>query len=133
MPGVESLAAGDWAFYCKFHPGMRGVLTVAGAGGGVEPERPSFDQPLVVPPTKRGAEIRLVMRRSRVRTLPDGRRTSMWTYDGTYPGPTIRRRGGRGTRVTVVNRLPKGAGSMSTHLHGDHHASQGRRPAHHAS
>ena len=125
LPGVETLAAGDWAFYCKFHPSMRGVLTVEGAGGGVEPERPSFDQPLVVPPTKSGSDIRLVMRRAPVRTMPDGPRTSMWTYDGTYPGPTIRRRGGRGTRVTFVNRLPRGAGSMSTHLHGDHHA-----PAH---
>ena len=124
VPGVESLAAGEFAFYCKFHPGMRGVLTVTGAGGGVEPERPTFDQPLVVPPTERGADIRLVMRRARVRTLPEGRRTSMWTFDGTYPGPTIRRRGGQGTHVTVVNRLPKGAGSTSTHLHGDHHAAK---------
>ncbi|HSU01659.1 MAG TPA: multicopper oxidase domain-containing protein [Nocardioides sp.] len=122
VPGIETLAAGAWEFYCKFHPGMRGVLTVEGTGGGVEPERPTFEQPLVVPPTERGARIRLVMRRSLVRTLPDGPRTSMWTYDGTYPGPTIRRRGGRGTRVTVVNRLPRNAGSMSTHLHGDHHA-----------
>ena len=124
VPGVELLAAGDFAFYCKFHPGMRGVLTVSGAGGGVEPERPTFDQPLVVPPTERGADIRLVMRRARVRTLPEGRRTSMWTFDGTYPGPTIRRRGGQGTRVTVVNHLPEGAGSTSTHLHGDHHAAK---------
>ena len=122
VPGIETLAAGAWELDRKFHPGMRGVLTVEGTGGGVEPERPTFELPLVVPPTERGARIRLVMRRSLVRTLPDGPRTSMWTYDGTYPGPTIRRRGGRGTRVTVVNRLPKGAGSMSTHLHGDHHA-----------
>ena len=122
VPGVDLLAAGDWDYYCKFHPGMRGVLTVAGAGGGIEPVRPTFDQPLVVPPTKRGDEIRLVMRRREVRVMPEGPRTSMWTYDGTYPGPTIRRRGGRETRVTVVNRLPREAGSMSTHLHGDHHA-----------
>lgn len=124
VPGVAALAAGEWAFYCKFHPSMRGVLTVVGGGGGVEPERPSFEQPLVVPPTKRGADIRLVMRRSLVRTMPHGPRTSMWTYDGTYPGPTIRRRGGQGTKVTFVNRLPRAAGSMSTHLHGDHHEPQ---------
>ena len=103
---------------------MRGVLTVTGVGGGVEPERPSFDQPLVVPATKRGDDIRLVMRRAKVRTQADGALTSMWTFDGTYPGPTIRRRGGQGTKVTIVNRLPKGAGSTSTHLHGDHHASK---------
>ncbi len=123
VPGVDLLAAGAWEFYCKFHPSMRGVLTVEGGGGGVEPERPTFDQPLVVPETRTGKEIRLVARRSLVRTLPDGPRTAMWTYDGTYPGPTIRRRGGRRTEVTVVNRLPRRAGSVSTHLHGDHHAS----------
>ncbi|TGN64918.1 hypothetical protein EXE59_13805 [Nocardioides eburneiflavus] len=124
VPGVDLLAAGQWDFYCKLHPGMRGVLTVEGTGGGVEPERPTFEQPLVVPRTERGADIRLVMRRSLVRARPHGPRTSMWTYDGSYPGPTIRRRGGQGTEVTIVNRLPRGAGSMTTHLHGDHHASQ---------
>lgn len=124
VPGTALLAAGAWEFYCKLHPSMRGTLTVEGSGGGVEPERPSFDQPLVVPRTDRGADVRLVMRQARVRTRADGPRTSMWTYDGSYPGPTIRRRGGQGTEVTVVNRLPKGAGSMSTHLHGDHHASR---------
>jgi spore coat protein A len=124
VPGVGLLAAGQWDFYCKLHPGMRGVLTVEGAGGGVEPERPTFEQPLVVPRTERGADIRLVMRRSLVRARPHGPRTAMWTYDGSYPGPTIRRRGGQGTEVTIVNRLPRGAGSMTTHLHGDHHASE---------
>jgi spore coat protein A len=123
VPGVDQLAAGAWEFYCKFHPSMRGVLTVEGGDGGVEPERPSFEQPLVVPETRSGSEIRLVMRRSLVRTMPHGPRTAMWTYDGTYPGPTIRRRGGRRTEVTMVNRLPRRAGSVSTHLHGDHHAS----------
>ena len=123
VPGTDALAVGEWAFYCKFHPGMRGVLTVSGGGGGLEPQRPDFEQPLVVPDTRRGSDIRLVMRRALVRTMPDGPRTAMWTYGGTYPGPTIRRRGGHDTRVTVVNRLPKGAGAMSTHLHGDHHAS----------
>ena len=122
VPGVDLLAAGDWDFYCKFHPSMRGVLTVEGTGGGVEPERPTFEQPLVVPATRSGPQIRLVMRRASVRTMAHGPRTAMWTYDGTYPGPTIRRRGGRRTAVTIVNRLPKAAGSMSTHLHGDHHA-----------
>jgi FtsP/CotA-like multicopper oxidase with cupredoxin domain len=124
VPGVDALAPGEWAFYCKFHPSMRGELTVVGGGGGVEPERPSFEQPLVVPKTKTGADIRLVMKRSLVRTRPDGPRTSMWTYDGSYPGPTIRRRGGHGTEVTVVHHLPQSSGSMSTHLHGDHHASK---------
>ena len=95
----------------------------AGGGGGagapdLRPAAGRAARPSAAP------TIRLVMRAGPGADAADGRRTSMWTYDGTYPGPTIRRRGGRGTRVTVVNRLPKGAGSMSTHLHGDHHAAK---------
>ena len=30
VPGVDALAPGEWAFYCKFHPSMRGELTVVG-------------------------------------------------------------------------------------------------------
>ncbi len=118
---VAGLAPGSWGFYCKFHPRMRGKLVV-GDGTVVEPQRPSFEQPLVVPPELRGADIRLVMRRAKVRVFPNGPRTAMWTYGGTYPGPTVRRRAGRGTQVTLVHQLPRAAGSMSMHLHGDHHA-----------
>ena len=73
VPGVESLAAGDWAFYCKFHPSMRGVLTVAGARrrGRARAADASTSRWWCRRP-KRGADIRLVMRRGRVRTLPDG-------------------------------------------------------------
>jgi FtsP/CotA-like multicopper oxidase with cupredoxin domain len=48
----------------------------------------------------------------------------MWTYAGTYPGPTIRRPAGKDTKITFVNRLGKSAGSVTVHLHGDHHASR---------
>ena len=47
----------------------------------------------------------------------------MWTYGGSYPGPTIMRPTGRSTTVTFDHRLPPRAGSMSVHLHGDHHSS----------
>src|SRR5687768_3813454 len=45
VPGVEALSAGAWAFFCKFHPNMRGVITVEGVVGGVEPEDTRFEQP----------------------------------------------------------------------------------------
>ena len=96
VPGVEALSAGAWAFFCKFHPSMRGVINVEGVAGGVVPVATRFEQPLVVPATRQGKDIRLVMRRTKVRTLPHGPRTAMWTYDGSYPGPTIKRRGGHG-------------------------------------
>ena len=122
LVGADALADGSYPFFCKFHPGMRGTLVVEGSTGGVEPQRPSFDQPLIVPERLRAADIRLPMRAARVRVLPEGPRTKMWTYGGSYPGPTIVRRGGRETRVTFANRLPRAAGSTTVHLHGDHHA-----------
>jgi FtsP/CotA-like multicopper oxidase with cupredoxin domain len=48
----------------------------------------------------------------------------MWTYGGSYPGPTIKRPAGHDTKVTFVNRLPTSAGSTTVHFHGDHHASR---------
>jgi len=47
----------------------------------------------------------------------------MLTYGGSWPGPTIRRPVGQRTTVTVVNQLPPAIGSLSLHLHGDHHSS----------
>jgi FtsP/CotA-like multicopper oxidase with cupredoxin domain len=121
---VEGVAAGSYGFYCRLHPSMRGTLVVTGDDGGTDGAEPTFRTPLVVPRTVRGDKITLDMRRARVRMLPDGRRTTAWTYGGTWPGPTIRRDAGARTLVEVVNHLPRRAGSMSMHLHGGHHASK---------
>ena len=119
--GVSALAPGTYAFHCIFHSGsMRGVLTVSGTGGGVTPVPQSFDQPLVVPPVRSTAHIRIPVRQADVRVMPTGPLTKMWTYGGTYPGPTIVRPAGHDTRVRFVNRLP-GSASTTVHLHGDHH------------
>lgn len=124
VTGVSGLAAGSYPFFCRFHPRMRGELVVEGGAGPVTPEPVSFDQPLVVPDRVRGARVTLAMRQARVRMLPTGPRTRMWTYGGSYPGPTIVRPGGRETSVRFVHRLPRKAGAMTVHLHGDHHASE---------
>ncbi len=63
------------------------------------------------------------MRPAEVQLLP-GRKTRMWTYDGTFPGPTIRRRAGQRTEVTFKHQLPKDAGELSVHLHGGHNRSE---------
>ena len=39
--------------------------------------------------------------------LPHGPKTWMWTYGGSYPGPTIVRPAGQDTKVTFINRLPQ--------------------------
>jgi len=48
----------------------------------------------------------------------------MWTYGGTFPGPTIRRPAGKRTEVTFHHRLPRSAGELTVHLHGGHNRTQ---------
>jgi spore coat protein A, manganese oxidase len=82
-----------------------------------------FRRKLPIPRTLRGADLRIPIRLAGVRILP-GRKTKMWTYGGTFPGPTIRRRAGEETRVTFVHKLPKKAGELTVHLHGGHNRSE---------
>jgi FtsP/CotA-like multicopper oxidase with cupredoxin domain len=123
--GVGKLAAGTFRFHCFYHPQrMTGTLVIeGGSGGGVKPTAPKFEQPLVVPHVLNKAHIRIPIKAADVRVLPHGSKTRMWTYDGTYPGPTIVRPAGQDTKITFVNHLPKAAGSLTVHLHGDHHSS----------
>jgi FtsP/CotA-like multicopper oxidase with cupredoxin domain/plastocyanin len=123
VTGTDKLAPGTYAFYCQYHPNMQGTLIVEGNGGGTKPATPSFDQPLRVPPVLTGAHLTIPVQQADVRVLPHGPKTSMWTYGGSYPGPTIVRPAGKATSVTFVNKLPSSVGSITVHLHGDHHAS----------
>jgi FtsP/CotA-like multicopper oxidase with cupredoxin domain len=63
------------------------------------------------------------MREAEIQVLP-GDKTRMWTYGGTFPGPTIRRPAGQRTRVTFEHRLPREAGELTVHLHGGHNRSR---------
>ncbi|WP_406062364.1 multicopper oxidase domain-containing protein [Streptomyces sp. NBC_01077] len=56
----------------------------------------------------------VTMRRARVQILP-GLRTEVLTYNGTFPGPTIRARSGRTAVVKQINAL---SAPTSVHLHG---------------
>ena len=53
--------------------------------------------------------------------LVRGERTLMWTFGGSFPGPTIRRPAGATTRVTFRHRIPQ-AGTLTIHNHGHHSA-----------
>jgi spore coat protein A, manganese oxidase len=124
-----------------FLAGGAGALLAAGApgflraGGGSAPalaraaRARGFRRALPIPRVLTGteapdgsADIRIPMRRARVRLLP-GAKTRMWTYDGTFPGPTIRRPAGKETRVTFVHQLGSQAGELTVHLHGGHNTS----------
>jgi spore coat protein A len=78
---------------------------------------------LRIPRVYRGDRIAITMREAEVQVMP-GPPTRMWTYDGDFPGPTIRRPAGRRTEVSFAHRLPAEAGELSVHLHGGHNRSE---------
>jgi FtsP/CotA-like multicopper oxidase with cupredoxin domain len=82
-----------------------------------------FSQPLRIPPVYTTPNVDITMREACVQVLP-GPCTKMWTYDGGFPGPTIRRPSGTPTRVTFANELPAEVGSTTVHHHGSHSESQ---------
>ena len=86
---------------------------------GVASGRVAFSVPLPIPATITDADVTLTAQEADVQVLP-GAPTRMWTYNGMFPGPTIRRPSGEPTRVTLVNQLPETAGSLTLHHHGAH-------------
>ena len=81
--------------------------------------RRKFRRRLPIPEVIETAEIEIPMVSKRLQLLP-GRKTKMWTYNGTFPGPTIRRPAGEPTEVTFTHQLGVKAGELSVHLHGGH-------------
>lgn len=81
-----------------------------------------FKRALPIPLVLTDPAIELEMRQAKVALLP-GRKTKMWTYGGSFPGPTIRRPAGAATQVTFVHNLPRKAGELTVHLHGGHNTS----------
>jgi spore coat protein A len=99
-------------------PGGVGLRIAPAATAGPKP----FREALPIPPVLTDSRIELEIREARVPILP-GRRTRMWTYGGTFPGPTIRRPSGERTEVTFAHQLPAKAGELTVHLHGGHNRS----------
>jgi len=109
-------------------PLIAAVLIATAAGeGAVAPAgavaAAAFSRPLVIPRVLTGSSITLTAKLADVQILP-GRKTRMWTYNGTFPGPTIRRPTGQTTTVTLVNDLPAAAGELTLHNHGNHSAAE---------
>jgi FtsP/CotA-like multicopper oxidase with cupredoxin domain len=124
VTGVSKLPPGTYDFYCQYHPNMTGTLIIEGAKGKpVKPTQQSFPTALHPPKVLTGSHITIPVKNANVRVLPGGPKTRMWTFDGSYPGPTIKRPAGHKTKVTFVNHLTGGVGPITIHLHGDHHAS----------
>ena len=58
-----------------------------------------YSRKLPIPREITRADISIPIQVADIDVLP-GRKTKMWTYDGTFPGPTIRRPSGE--RTTIV-------------------------------
>ncbi|WP_158853548.1 multicopper oxidase family protein [Saccharothrix deserti] len=90
------------------------------------PLPPPFQVPLPIPPvlkpvsTEGGTDRYEITQREASAEILPGVRTPLWTYEGTFPGPTIESRRGRPVTVTHRNELPV---PTVVHLHG------GRTPA----
>ncbi|MDT3397489.1 multicopper oxidase domain-containing protein, partial [Streptomyces sp. B1866] len=89
-----------------------------------------YEVPLPMPPVLKPVRTdattdyyEITQRAADVRILP-GRTTPAWTYEGTFPGPTLVSRSGRRTVVRHRNDLPH---PVVVHLHGGHtpHGSDG--------
>jgi len=107
---------------------VAGILIGAclGAGAAAPTEAittTAFSRPLIIPRVLTGSNITLTAAATDVQILP-GAKTRMWTYNGSFPGPTIRRPAGQTTTVTLVNKLPGTAGELTLHNHGNHSSSE---------
>jgi len=111
----------------------REVLGAAGAVVAGAALAPYLRTPLA--PAQTSARFSVPLRQMRVLRKPNitlpivqrdvqlvrGERTLMWTFNGGFPGPTIRRPAGSTTRVSFLNRIPA-AGTLTIHNHGHHSA-----------
>jgi FtsP/CotA-like multicopper oxidase with cupredoxin domain len=93
------------------------ALDLAAIGAAPRP----FSVPLTIPPVMKPVRsdgerdyYEVAMREARVQIVP-GKRTTIWGFDGRFPGPTFKV---RRDREIVVRRINKLGVPTTTHLHG---------------
>jgi spore coat protein A, manganese oxidase len=89
------------------------------------PVIPSFAQDLTIPPVLQPVRsdattdyYQMTQEEAQVEILP-GLTTTIWGYDGSFPGPTVVARRGRGAVVTVTNKLPLLGATKAAYVCGD--------------
>ena len=87
------------------------IVVVLALAPAAEAKHTKFAAPLPIPQVLTASDIEIPMRETEVQILP-GRKTRMWTYGGTFPGPTVRPPPGEPTRKTFVNDLAPEAGPV---------------------
>ncbi|MFE1956835.1 multicopper oxidase family protein [Streptomyces sp. NPDC059479] len=110
--------ATGWTAQALSSRGTRSTAAAAAVPAGpVTPFSVPLTRPPVLAPVRRSATTdyySVVMAKARREILP-GTTTELFTYNGSFPGPTIRARSGRTVVVKQVNSLSM---PTSVHLHG---------------
>jgi spore coat protein A, manganese oxidase len=130
--GLAPAHAAESAIIATLQPGsytavVRGVNNTTGNAlvevYAASPAPADFNVPLpilpVLPPTSSDTTTDyydITMQVGTKQIVP-GKLTTIWGYNGMYPGPTIKARSERRTVIRQVNNLQE---SMSVHLHGGH-------------
>lgn len=101
----------------------RGRASGQSYSGGASPAVTPFSVPLPVPPVLSPVSMgtdtdyyEITMQQS-LKEIISGLMTTIWGYNGMYPGPTIHAKSGRRIVVKQTNSLPE---NTSVHLHGGH-------------
>jgi len=116
-PSPTSSAARVAASFCDLGIAGEPMLVSAQASPPVAPYQQALVIPPVAVPVSSGGAVdayELEVRSAQVTLLP-GTSTTVWGYDGLFPGPTIAARSGRPVTVTFANSLPA---PIAVHLHG---------------
>ncbi|HSS04241.1 MAG TPA: multicopper oxidase family protein [Solirubrobacterales bacterium] len=119
---LGALGGGALAALLPFDPRASDAAPVA-SGSPHRAAPAPFRARLPIPEELHEARLHIPIREADVQILP-GAPTRMWTYGGTFPGPTIRRPAGQRTEVTFHHQLPHEAGELTVHLHGGHNRTQ---------
>lgn len=105
------------ASFCDLGVAGQSMSVAAQASPSITP----YEQALAIPPVAvpvssgtAGDAYELEVRSAQVTIVP-GTTTTIWGYDGRFPGPTIAARSGRPVSVTFANALPA---PLAVHLHG---------------
>ena len=108
-PSSAPWAAARWPRCCRFEARLGGAAPARGGDAAAAPARSRSGRRLPIPRVLRGSHLEIPIREAEVQVLP-GAKTRMWTYGGTFPGPTIRRPAGQRTKVTFHHELPADGG-----------------------
>ena len=125
LGGGALLTAGTWVAWLNqpdraWATPAEDILGGSGSSPAVAPFQVAFRIPSVLAPTRVDSDAdyyEITMQAAQMSILP-GLRTTIWGFNGEFPGPTIRARSGR--RVVIRHRNELTDATPSVHLHGGH-------------